>query len=121
MKNWMKTFQVFGVALLTLTVAVHSVDAAMSDNNIVSKLEAKYNIEVLKILKSPDLDPNLLAIRVLNTIENSNSTFEIHTIFIDKETGEPVPLYGKIISHFSRTSPLIHPRATPKTVDDVDQ
>lgn len=121
MKTRMSIFQIIGIALMTLTTTVHSVDAAMSDKEIISKLEAKYTIEVLKVFESPDLDSNLLAIRVLNTIENSNNTLEIYTIFVNKEIGEPVPLYGEIVSHLKRTSPLIYQRGTPRTVFDVDQ
>lgn len=121
MKNLMSIFHIIGITLLTVAASVHSVDAAMSDKKIVSKLEAKYTIEVLKVFESSDLGPNLLAIRVLNTIENSNNTFEVYTIFVDREMGEPVPLYGEITSHLRRASPLVYQRGTPRTVFDVDQ
>lgn len=93
----------------------------MTDTQITSKLEATFDVKVLKMLRSEKLDTGVIAVKVMNASGLSNNALQVYAIFIDENTGEPVPLYGEYISRLSRTSPLIWQRTTPFIVDDKDQ
>jgi len=95
--------------------------AAMSEEQIASKLEATFDIKVLKILRSAKLDPGIIAVKVMNPSGLSNNALQVYTLFVNEETGNPVPLYGEFVSRLPRTSPLIWQRTIPFTVDDKDQ
>jgi len=95
--------------------------AAMSEAQIASKLEATFDIKVLKILRSAKLDLGVIAVKVMNPSGLSNNALQVYTLFVNEETGNPVPLYGEFVSRLPRTSPLIWHRTIPFTVDDKDQ
>ncbi len=95
--------------------------AVMSEAQITLKIETTFDVKVLDILRSKKLDPGIIAVKMMNAPSSTNNAFQVYTIFVNEETGVPVPLYGEFVSRLPRTSPLIWQRTFPFTVDDKDQ
>ena len=103
--------------MLQLPAPAHAV---MSEAQVTSKIENTFDVKVLEILRSTKLDPGIIAVKMMNSPGSSNNKFQVYTIFVNEETGDPVPLYGEFVSRLPRTSPLIWQRTFPFTVDDND-
>jgi len=103
--------------MLQLPTPAHAV---MSEAQVTSKIEDTFDVKVLEILRSTKLDPGIIAVKMMNSPGSSNNKFQVYTIFVNEETGDPVPLYGEFVSRLPRTSPLIWQRTFPFTVDDND-
>lgn len=95
--------------------------AVMSEAQIILKMETTFDVKILDILRSKKLDSGIVAVKMMNAPGSSNNAFQVYTIFVNEETGDPVPLYGEYVSRLPRTSPLIWQRTFPFTVDDNNQ
>tara|TARA_R110000787_G_scaffold181008_3_gene293155 strand:- start:91102 stop:91482 length:381 start_codon:yes stop_codon:yes gene_type:complete len=115
--QWFVVTIVVAITLQMPTMA----HAVMSEAQIASKLEATFDVKVLKILRSAKLDSGIIAVKVMNPSGSSNNALQVYTLFVNEETGNPVPLYGEFVSRLPRTSPLIWQRTIPVTADDEDQ
>jgi len=67
--------------------------AALSADQVKRQVEARYGVEVLRIVPMAEQGRSAYAVTIMNPGGNFNEAFQVNTLVIDARTGRPVIQY----------------------------
>ncbi len=78
---------------------------ALTPEEVKRRLAETYGVEVLRVRELEENGRRLYAVTVMLPGGNRNNAFQVGTLLVDAETGEPVPRFG----HGPRAHELLPP------------
>lgn len=93
--------------------------AAMTADQVAKKIAADYGVQVLGVETATGADSKpVFAVKVMNKGGNWNHAFQVNTIAVDPQTGEPVVQYGQTGGQLHKAAPPVQDRGGIMTGED---
>ncbi len=108
--NWLAT--ALGGAIVSLAAPV---GAEMSVDAVIQKIEADSAVTVLRVKPMTDGGRRVFAVTVMNPGGDFNEAFQVNTIVIDAETGQPIMQYRQGSGGLRPAAPPVSFRTGPST------
>ena len=110
-----------GVAALAAAVVLAvpaGVQAAMSKDQVATKIEAAFKVKVLRVVPMTEDGKPIFAVTVMSPGGNWNHAFQVNTIAVDAATGQPVVQFGQFGGWLRKPAPFVGERTAPTTAED---
>ncbi len=82
------------VLLWLASVLASSPATALTPHEVARRLAETYGVDVLRVRELEEDGRRLYAVTVMLPGGNRNDAFQVGTLLLDAETGEPVPRFG---------------------------
>jgi hypothetical protein len=106
----------FATALVGAIVLVAApARAEMSADAVKQKIEADYAVTVLRVTPMTDDGRPVFAVTIMNPGGAFNEAFQVNTIVIDAETGQPIIQYRQGSGGLRPAAPPVSSRTGPST------
>ena len=107
---WFATALVGAIVLLAAPAR-----AEMSADAVKQKIEADYVVTVLRVTPMTDDGRPVFAVTIMNPGGAFNEAFQVNTIVIDAETGQPIIQYRQGSGGLRPAAPPVSSRTGPST------
>ncbi len=103
---------VFGA---TLALGAAPAGAVLSADQVKRQVETRYGVKVLRIKPMTEPGRSAFAVTIMNPGGAFNEAFQVNTIVIDAETGQPIIQYRQGPGGLEPASPPVSSRTGPST------
>ncbi len=103
---------VFGA---TLALSTAPAGAALSADQVKRQVETRYGVKVLRIKPMTEQGWSAFAVTIMNPGGAFNEAFQVNTIVIDAETGQPIIQYRQGPGGLKPAAPPVSSRTSPST------
>lgn len=111
----MKTLTVVSATLIALAFAgSSSANAQSSQEQIIDNLESVYGVEVLRIKETTNHGTPSYEVTMMNPPGDYNEAFQVNTIVVDRENGQPVPQFREGTNGIKAAAPPVGRRTRPR-------
>ena len=108
--NWLAT--ALGGAIVSLAAPA---GAEMSVDAVIQKIEADSAVTVLRVKPMTDGGRRVFAVTVMNPGGDFNEAFQVNTIVVDAETGQPIIQYRQGSGGLRPAAPPVSFKTGPST------
>lgn len=92
--------------------------AAMNKDQVAQKIEKEFKVKVLRVEPMTEDGKPIFAVTVMSAGGNWNHAFQVNTIAVDAETGQPVVQFGQFGGWLRKPAPFVGERTAPLTLED---